>query len=378
LSYDAWGRLRNPANQTAYVPDSEPTLFLGRGYTGHEHLTQFGLVNMNARLYDPALGRFLSPDPFVQAPDFSQSYNRYSYVLNNPLRYTDPDGEFWHIVIGAVVGGVVNLVANWDNIDGFWQGLTAFGVGAGAGAAVAATGGAAGAGFWAIAGVSAAGGAATAGTNSIIAQTGENFSGFNNIDWEQVGIGSAVGGVAGFAGGAAGYYASNASFLVNGVSSPVLRSAVVSPLAAGAGHVAGGTTANLFAGQSFGDAFSNSFEGIGKNMAIGGALGVATTIGVSYANRVNPLTGRSLNNNTSALSINNSVRTEPNNLTEQIALEAAKSGLGTEIMQGKINDTAWQGWQKIQYLHQNPNGSNIVIHYWRNPQTGVVTGFKFK
>ena len=96
LSYDAWGRLRNPTNQTAYTPGSEPTLFLGRGYTGHEHLPWFGLVNMNARLYDPAVGRFLSPDPNIQAPDMTQNYNRYSYVLNNPLRYTDPTGEDYH------------------------------------------------------------------------------------------------------------------------------------------------------------------------------------------------------------------------------------------------------------------------------------------
>ncbi len=58
LSYDPWGRLRNPATQQVYAVGSEPTLFLGRGYTGHEHLTAFGLINMNARLYDPAVGRF--------------------------------------------------------------------------------------------------------------------------------------------------------------------------------------------------------------------------------------------------------------------------------------------------------------------------------
>jgi RHS repeat-associated protein len=69
-------------------------LLLGRGYTGHEHLPMFGLINMNARLYDPVLGRFLAPDPYVQAPDFSQSFNRYSYCLNNPLMYVDEDGEF--------------------------------------------------------------------------------------------------------------------------------------------------------------------------------------------------------------------------------------------------------------------------------------------
>ncbi len=65
------------------------------GYGGHEYLKPFGLINMNARLYDPALGRFLSPDPYVQAPDYSQNFNRYSYCLNNPLKYSDPNGENW-------------------------------------------------------------------------------------------------------------------------------------------------------------------------------------------------------------------------------------------------------------------------------------------
>jgi RHS repeat-associated protein len=105
LSYDAWGRLRNPANRQAYAPGEEPELFLGRGYTGHEHLTQFGLINMNARLYDPAVGRFLSADPYVQMPDFSQSFNRYSYALNNPLKYTDPSGENPFAIAGLFLLG---------------------------------------------------------------------------------------------------------------------------------------------------------------------------------------------------------------------------------------------------------------------------------
>jgi hypothetical protein len=63
---------------------------------------------MNARLYDPVLGRFLSPDPYVQAPDFSQSLNRYSYCLNNPLMYVDPAGEkWWHWLLGDVLTGGV-------------------------------------------------------------------------------------------------------------------------------------------------------------------------------------------------------------------------------------------------------------------------------
>lgn len=107
LSYSPWGRLRNPDTQAVYAPDNEPELFLGRGYTGHEHLATFGLINMNARLYDPVLGRFLSPDPYVQMPYNSQNFNRYSYALNNPLVYVDENGEFFFIIAGALIGAYI-------------------------------------------------------------------------------------------------------------------------------------------------------------------------------------------------------------------------------------------------------------------------------
>jgi RHS repeat-associated protein len=86
----------------------------GRGYTGHEHLDELGFVHMNGRIYDPLLGRFLSPDPLIQAAELLQNYNRYSYVLNNPLRHTDPSGEyFWHAV-AFIVGAAL---ASSDNKD---------------------------------------------------------------------------------------------------------------------------------------------------------------------------------------------------------------------------------------------------------------------
>jgi|GEM_PF-4727861 len=62
------------------------------GFTGYEHLDDFSLINMNGRMYDPILSMFLSPDPFIQSPETTQNYNRYAYVLNNPLKYTDPTG----------------------------------------------------------------------------------------------------------------------------------------------------------------------------------------------------------------------------------------------------------------------------------------------
>lgn len=65
---------------------------INRGFTGHENIQEFALVHMNGRVYDPILGRFISPDPYVQDPFELGNYNRYSYVLNNPLKYTDPTG----------------------------------------------------------------------------------------------------------------------------------------------------------------------------------------------------------------------------------------------------------------------------------------------
>lgn len=126
-SNDAWGRLRDPETLEPYAPGTEPELRLGRGFTAHEHLPWFGLINMNARLYDPLLCRFLSPDPYVQAPDFTQSFNRYSYALNNPLAYSDPNGELvWWVVpvVMAAVFAVGNTVANAvaGNIRSGWEG----------------------------------------------------------------------------------------------------------------------------------------------------------------------------------------------------------------------------------------------------------------
>jgi hypothetical protein len=69
---------------------------------------------MNGRLYDPELGRMLSPDPFVQIPEFSQNFNRYSYVLNNPLNLTDPSGySFWGKTHNAFSSWLKN---NWRTV----------------------------------------------------------------------------------------------------------------------------------------------------------------------------------------------------------------------------------------------------------------------
>ena len=100
LSYDAWGRRRNPVG-FGYATVAEPVeATFDRGYTLHEHYDEFDLINMNGRLYDPVLGRMLSPDIAIQDLYNQQAYNRYSYCLNNPLRFTDPSGyvvDEWEI-----------------------------------------------------------------------------------------------------------------------------------------------------------------------------------------------------------------------------------------------------------------------------------------
>lgn len=102
--FDAWGEITKiqdgAGNNLARLTVTD------RGYTGHEHLQSVGLIHMNGRLYDPKLHRFLQPDNFIQDPYNTQCYNRYGYVFNNPLKYTDPSGEIAPLLavgIGAFI-----------------------------------------------------------------------------------------------------------------------------------------------------------------------------------------------------------------------------------------------------------------------------------
>jgi len=90
-NFDAWGRYRNPTTwDYANIPANPPWLF--RGFTGHEHLQEFSIINMNGRCYDPTIARMFNPDELVQRDEDTQGFNRYSYVWNNPLKYADPSG----------------------------------------------------------------------------------------------------------------------------------------------------------------------------------------------------------------------------------------------------------------------------------------------
>ena len=94
LSYDPWGKRRAVTGATINLLTVQ-TLYTDRGYTGHLHADGVGLIHMNGRMYDPILARLISADPLIQSPNNLQSLNRYSYVMNNPLSYTDPTGYSW-------------------------------------------------------------------------------------------------------------------------------------------------------------------------------------------------------------------------------------------------------------------------------------------
>ncbi len=89
LAYDPWGARRNPADWTK--PDTASHI-LSRGYSMHEHLDRLGLINMNARVYEPATCSFLSPDPLIADEGNWLNYNRYLYCLGNPVKFADPTG----------------------------------------------------------------------------------------------------------------------------------------------------------------------------------------------------------------------------------------------------------------------------------------------
>ncbi|MEM1081935.1 MAG: RHS repeat-associated core domain-containing protein, partial [Pseudomonadota bacterium] len=137
MGFDAWGNRRDPAlveppwwhwstpNGLSALAWSENMLsHTPRGFTGHEHLDWHGVIHMNGRIYDPFLARFLQADPFMED---TGTLNRYTYVFNNPLAYSDPSGylrlkEFGRIAlavgISVYTGGVAS--GTW----GIWAGTT--------------------------------------------------------------------------------------------------------------------------------------------------------------------------------------------------------------------------------------------------------------
>ena len=109
--FDAWGNVKKI--QDGAGNNLTKLTIIERGYTGHEHLQGVNLIHMNGRLYDPIIHRFLQPDNNIQDPNNTQNFNRYTYGLNNPLKYTDASGEFFWmaIAVGAIIGAASGAAA---------------------------------------------------------------------------------------------------------------------------------------------------------------------------------------------------------------------------------------------------------------------------
>lgn len=119
-SFDAWGKMRDlPWKPDASLLDPlyiTQLPFTNKGYTGHEHIQEVGLIHMNGRVYDATLGRFLSADPFIQAGSMSQNYSRYTYVMNNPLKYNDPSGHFFKKLFKSIKRFIRYTINPWKTI----------------------------------------------------------------------------------------------------------------------------------------------------------------------------------------------------------------------------------------------------------------------
>lgn len=258
--YDAWGK------QTV----TKNTIHFQRGYTGHEMLPEFGLINMNGRLYDPVLGRFLSPDNFVQMPNFSQSFNRYAYCINNPLKYKDPDGEWFGIddLLASVIGGAVNLGMNLlsGDVHSFGQGISLFFAGAAAGEL-------------SLYGQPALAAVVIGAGNSLINQSFNNGS----VDWMQV---ATAGGMSlltyGFSEKLSPIFEKPISSLTNKITNSVVREALNNGLVNSATGFSLGLGFGLVRGDSFSDALQEGYLGASTGFATGSIIGATHELGTQF------------------------------------------------------------------------------------------------
>jgi RHS repeat-associated protein len=130
LAYGPWGDSRDPGTGVSNLAAfSLPTSGAANlGFEGQTNLS-LGLVHMGGRVYDPMIGRFLSADPNVQYPLSPQSYNRYAYVNNNPLSFTDPTG---YLSLGQVGEIVAIVVISYYTGYGVWSAEGGYAGGTGA------------------------------------------------------------------------------------------------------------------------------------------------------------------------------------------------------------------------------------------------------
>ncbi|WP_158678279.1 RHS repeat-associated core domain-containing protein [Pseudoalteromonas sp. T1lg23B] len=224
------------------------------GYTGHKFDKELGLNYMQARYYDPVIGRFYSNDPVgYTAKNPVMSFNRYMYVNNNPYKYTDPDGEFFNFALGAIgatVGAITGGVSSYMQSGGDWDAtMKGAGVGAGIGLLAGVTGGTSLVGFGKAADMSfkassASSALSTMGSSSLkMAATsgasnaaGQIVGGAEEVNMTQVATSAAGGLIPGA--GAGAILASTGTKTVNSVAGTAIATVVADTLNVGTQAVA--------------------------------------------------------------------------------------------------------------------------------------------
>jgi len=208
------------------APNSPGTDF---GYTGQRQLDagMGGLMDYNARFYSPMLGRFIQPDTVIPDPGGSQGWNRYSYVLNNPISYNDPSGHcaepITFVLCAAAIGAVVSVaidayVTTQVNHESYsWEQAGKAAAGGAVAGAVGATVGLAGA---AIAGTSLVATVATgavagaisgqASRGSVNVLSGKEF--FDDFSWKDVALDAGLGAASSAVAYGLGKYSSSTRF----------------------------------------------------------------------------------------------------------------------------------------------------------------------
>jgi len=328
-SYDAWGRRRNAADWS-YDLTGQPELLADRGFTSHEHLTWFNLVNMNGRLYDPLAGAFVSPDPNVQMPDNTQGLNRYVYCLNNPLLYVDPSGYSFLSNFGSWIG------KNWKTIVTI---TVQVGVGIAVGALVVAS-----AGTMAPLAIGVLAGASSGAVGGLVG--GVLGTALNGGNFGQC---LAAGGMGFLTGAATGAIGGLASAGATGVIMGTIRGAI-------AGGVTGGISSEISGGSFWDGAKMGTIFG-----GIGGGIGGYFS---AKAQGLNPWTGKG----TPVYHYTNSSRT--NNI-EANGLQPSSDGNVYTTTNGNYSSE-----EAIKALNLNPAGGARDALYEMNLNTLIKNGYK--
>ena len=369
MAHDPYGDRRRPdwtgrltASSTTALVDAQGRR-ASRGFTGHEHLDRTGLVHMNGRVYDPLLGRFLSPDPVVSGPGGSQGWNLYAYVGNNPLSRTDPTGLFVAGPCSAPGSNCVNFAGGgggwgggtrtetvtsatqvfgvwlhrfrvwrsdwrqrWDSRrerwvfenHGAWEWLTQL-------IPYSTT--------------------VHASWRFVVAEEDPASEPVEPMDYS-------------------GIVARGAEEVWDFVIGDAIDTVIDTGVAARDGDWGGVVVGVGSLGCDIGKICKGAGKIARKIPGVDRALGRAEDWVRGVFKSKGPRTG------------GDRFRRTPNDLNEKLALDEAKGGAGRKIMDG-LNDPNFKGMDKWQHVHYSADGKT-VIHYVRDPTTGQLMDFKFK